>query len=103
MQRIAQTALPCVISFRIHSAAQPCDTATLKFKARVLPGAMTYLRLLRKFIRRLGGALRQLTAWQSPWALLTKRQRKELSKRELVFLAIRSDANGNGVLRHVAT
>jgi hypothetical protein len=74
-----------------------------KIKARVLSGAITRLRLLRKFIRRLGCALRQLTAWQSPRALFTKRQREEFSKGQLVFLAIRSHADGNGVLRHVTT
>ncbi len=72
-------------------------------RARVLPGAITSLRLLRKFIRWLGCAFRQLTAWQSPRALLMKRQHEELSKRELMFVTIRGDADSNGVLGYVTT
>src|SRR5947208_8276695 len=62
-----------------------------------------YPKLLREFTRRLGSAFWQLAAWQPPRALFGKRQNEELSKRELVFLAIRSDADGHGVLRHITT
>src|SRR5439155_26776217 len=41
--------------------------------------------------------------WQTPGALATERKRKELPQRELVFFAIRSDANSNGILRDFTT
>ncbi len=64
---------------------------------------MIMTQLLGELFRWLRLAVGLFAAWQSPPALLTKRQREELSQGELLFLAICGDADGHGVLRHVAT
>ncbi len=60
-------------------------------------------KLLREPVRWLGLAVGLFAAGQTPLALFAKRQNKKLAEGELVFVAIGSDANGHGVLRHVTT
>lgn len=61
------------------------------------------LQLLGELIRRCRRAIGLFAVRQSPWTLFTERQRQELSNCQLVFLAIRGNTDGDGVLRDVAT
>jgi len=64
---------------------------------------MIMAKLLGKFLRWLWRAVGLFAVWQTPLALFAKRQNEKVAERELVFVAICSDADGHGVLRHVAT
>jgi hypothetical protein len=63
---------------------------------------MAMAQLFRELLRWLRLTIRLFTVWQTPLALFAKRQRQELSQCQLMLVAIRSDANGHGILRHVA-
>ena len=62
---------------------------------------MTMAQLFRELLRWLRLTVGFVTVWQTPLALLAKRQHQELSQCQLMLVAIRSDANGHGILRHV--
>ena len=65
-------------------------------------GKQTCAELFSKFSRWFRLAFRELAVWQSPGTLLTKRQCEEFAKCQFVVLAIRGNANGDGVLRNIA-
>jgi len=59
------------------------------------------IKLFSQFIHRPGRSLGTDAVWQLPRSLFAKRQRQKFPEGELLLIAICSNTDRNGVLRHV--
>src|SRR5437773_7088601 len=90
---------PATIATRLRDLLIILSGVLTRDEVQAWPSVMA--QLLGELFPWLRLTLGLFTAWQTPLSLFTKRQREELSESEFVLLAICSNTDTNGVLRHV--